>query len=123
MTAGLTLDHVYYWSSDINRAVRFYEDVVGLPLVRRDNGNWAVFDAGPVHLALHGAIEGRPVRPGGATAVFKVDDLDRARADLEQRGAAFEEHVGEVQGFARFASFHDPDGNVVQIIEYAGGEG
>jgi hypothetical protein len=24
-----------------------------------------------------------------------------------------------VQGFARFASFRDPDGNVVQIIEYA----
>ena len=116
----LELDHVYYWATDMDRSVRFYEDVVGLPLVRRDDGNWAVFDAGPLQLALHGAIEGRPVQTGGATAVFKVQDLDEARVSLEGRGAEFEEHVGEVQGFARFASFRDPDGNVVQIIEYAG---
>jgi catechol 2,3-dioxygenase-like lactoylglutathione lyase family enzyme len=117
MTLGL--DHVYYWTTDIDRSVKFYEDVVGLKLVRRDDGNWALFDAGPVHLALHGAIEGRPFQPGGATAVFRVEDLDAARASLEARGAEFEEHEGEVQGFARFASFRDPDGNVVQIIEYA----
>lgn len=117
----LDLDHVYYWTTDMDRSVKFYEDVVGLKLIRRDDGNWAVFDAGPVQLALHGAIEGRPFRAGGATAVFRVDDLDGARAALEARGAEFEEHVGEVEGFARFASFHDPDGNVVQIIEYVGG--
>jgi predicted enzyme related to lactoylglutathione lyase len=52
--------------------------------------------------------------------VFRVEDLDDARATLESRGAEFEEHVGEVEGFARFASFRDPDGNVVQIIEYVG---
>ena len=116
----MELDHVYYWTTDIDRSVKFYEDVVGLKLARRDDGNWALFEAGPVHLALHGAIEGRPFQAGGATAVFKVDDLDTARAALEERGATFAEHVGEVQGFARFASFQDPDGNVVQIIEYAG---
>jgi lactoylglutathione lyase len=115
----LQLDHVYYWTTDIDRSVKFYEDVLGLKLIRRDDGNWALFEAGPVQLALHGAIEGRPFEPGGATAVFRVDDLDAARAALEARGAEFEEHAGEVQGFARFASFRDPDGNVVQIIEYA----
>ena len=50
--------------------------------------------------------------------VFRVDDLDAARWALERRGARFEEHVGEVGGFARFATFRDPDGNPVQIIEY-----
>ena len=116
----LDLDHVYYWTTDIDRSVKFYEDVVGLKLIRRDDGNWALFEAGPIHLALHGAIEGRPFQPGGATAVFRVGDLDDARAALEARGAEFEEHVGEVQGYARFASFRDPDGNVVQVIEYLG---
>jgi predicted enzyme related to lactoylglutathione lyase len=115
------LDHVYFWVSDMDRAVRFYADVLGLRLLRREESNWAEFDAGPVRLALHGAIEGRPVRPGGATAVFRVEDLDGARSDLEGRGAEFDEHVGEVQGFARFASFHDPDGNPMQIIEYVRG--
>jgi predicted enzyme related to lactoylglutathione lyase len=114
------LDHVYYWVSDMDRAVKFYEDVVGLRLARRDGPSWAMFEASSdVRLALHGAMEGRPIETGGATAVFRVDDLDAARADLEGRGARFDEHVGEVEGYARFASFFDPDGNQVQIIEYA----
>jgi hypothetical protein len=32
----------------------------------------------------------------------------------------FLEHTGEVEGLARFATLLDPDGNRVQIIEYAG---
>ena len=117
------LDHVYYWVSDMDRAVKFYEDVLGLRLLRRDGGSWAELDAGGIRLALHGAIEGRPMEVGGATAVFRVDDLDAARADLEARGAEFDEHAGEVEGFARFASLRDPDGNRVQVIEYARGDG
>lgn len=112
------LDHVYYWTRDMDAAVAFYRDVLGLELLRRDGPSWAEFEVGPVRLALHGAVEGRPVRAGGATAVFAVDDLDAARAALEARGVEFLEHVGEVEGFARFASFPDPDGNTVQIIEY-----
>jgi predicted enzyme related to lactoylglutathione lyase len=120
MTVG-RIDHVYYWTVDMDRAVKFYQEVLGLTLVRRDASNWAMFDAGPVRLALHGAVEGRPIETGGATAVFRVDDLDAARAALEGRGAEFEEHLGEVEGYARFATLRDPDGNRVQIIEYAEG--
>ena len=111
------LDHVYYWTADMDRAVAFYRDVLELTLVRRDGENWAVFEAGGRRFALHGAIEGRPMTPGGATAVFSVDDLDRARAALADRGVEFG-HEGDVQGYARFASFRDPDGNAVQLIEY-----
>lgn len=112
------LDHVYYWTGDMDRSVAFYTEVLGLHLSRRDGGNWAVFDAGGRMFALHGAIEGRPVQPGGATAVFAVNDLERAMAVLRERGVDFD-HQGEVEGYARFASFKDPDGNGVQIIEYA----
>ena len=52
------------------------------------------------------------------TVVFRVEDLETARWTLEERGAVFDEHVGEVAGYARFATFRDPDGNAVQIIEY-----
>jgi predicted enzyme related to lactoylglutathione lyase len=112
------LDHVYYWTGDMDRSVAFYSDVLGLHLSRRDGPNWAVFDAGGRMFALHGGVEGRPVQPGGATAVFDVNDLDQAIAALRERGVDFS-HQGEVEGYARFASFKDPDGNAVQIIEYA----
>ena len=113
------LDHVYYWVADMGRAVAFYRDLLGLDLVRRDGDNWAVFDSGGRVFALHGAVEGRPISPGGATAVFAVADLDRTRSLLVERGVEFG-HEGDVTGYARFASFKDPDGNTVQIIEYAG---
>jgi predicted enzyme related to lactoylglutathione lyase len=115
----LGLDHVYYWTSDMERAVRFYRDVVGLALLRREGDRWALFDAAGPRFALHGLMEGHAVSSGGATAVFAVDDLDKARLVLEQRGVRFHERVGEVSGYARFASFSDPDGNTVQVIEYA----
>jgi catechol 2,3-dioxygenase-like lactoylglutathione lyase family enzyme len=110
------LDHVYYWVTDMERAVAFYRDVLGLDLVRREGSNWAVFDAGGLQFALHGAIE---VTPGGATAVFSVEDLEAAMGTLAARGVRFV-HEGEVAGYARFASFPDPDGNTVQLIEYGG---
>jgi catechol 2,3-dioxygenase-like lactoylglutathione lyase family enzyme len=110
------LDHVYYWTRDMDAAVAFYRDVVGLPLRRRDGDAWAEFEAGGARFALHGTEDGAAARSG--TAVFRVPDLDAARWTLEQRGVLFEPHVGEVEGFARFATFHDPDGNPLQIIEY-----
>jgi catechol 2,3-dioxygenase-like lactoylglutathione lyase family enzyme len=113
------LDLVFYWVTDMERAVSFYRDVLGLKLLRRDGTTWAEFDAGGRRLALHSAGDGQPARPGGASAVFAVGDLSRAKADLSARGVRFE-HEGDVEGYARFASFLDPEGNPVQLIEYAG---
>jgi len=111
------LDHVYYWTRDMDRAVAFYRDVLGLSVTRRDGDSWAELDAGAVRLALHGVVETHPVQPGGATAVFEVADVDEARRALEERGVEFD-HTADIEGYARYATFHDPDGNTVQIIEY-----
>jgi len=116
--ASRPLDHVYYWTRDMDRAVAFYRDVVGLRLLRQEGDQWAAFDAGPIQFALHGAGEGHAPPVGGATAVFRVDDLDTAVQSLQERGVVFGDHLGEVAGFARFRSFTDPDGNTVQLIEY-----
>jgi catechol 2,3-dioxygenase-like lactoylglutathione lyase family enzyme len=115
------LDLIFYWVSDMDRAVSFYRDLLGLRLVRRDEDTWVEFESGGRRLALHSVAEGQPMTPGGATAVFSVDDLDRAKADLSSRGVRFG-HEGDVAGFARFASFLDSEGNTVQLIEYEGQE-
>jgi predicted enzyme related to lactoylglutathione lyase len=120
MPAVGPVDYVYYWTVDMDRAVKFYGQVLGLPLVRQERSKWAEFDAGPVRFALHAAVEGGPSEPGG-TVVFRVDDLDATRGDLEARGVEFEEQAGEIEGYARFASLRDPDGNRVDLIEYGTG--
>ncbi len=115
------LDLVFYWVSDMERAVTFYREILGMEPARRDGDSWAQFDAVGGRFALHAVTEGQAVSPGGATAVFSVDDLDGAIAALSEKGVRAE-HQGDVRGYARFASFLDPDGNTFQLIEYARGE-
>jgi len=110
------IDHIYYWTRDMERAVTFYRDVLGLSIANRAGNEWAEFQAGPVRLALHATED--PSLPASGTVVFKVDDLDEARWALQQRGVVFDGHESEVPGFARFATLHDLDGNPVQLIEY-----
>jgi predicted enzyme related to lactoylglutathione lyase len=112
-----SLDHVWFWVTDMDRSVRFYEGQLGLVLRVRHGNEWAEFEADPIHIGLHGSRGERNVSHGG-TAVFRVHDLDLAKTALEQRGVAFHEHLGEVPGIARYASFDDPDGNSMQLIEY-----
>jgi catechol 2,3-dioxygenase-like lactoylglutathione lyase family enzyme len=109
------LDHVYYWTRDMDRAIAFYTDVLGFMLHHRAGTEWAEFDAGPIRFALHGTDADAPT---AGTVVLRVDDLDAGRAALEAKGVVFDAHVGDVEGFARFATFHDPDGNPLQLIEY-----
>lgn len=111
------LDLVFYWVADLGRAIGFYRDVLGLRLVRRDGDDWAEFDAGGRPFALHSAGEQRAVTPGGATAVFSVADLEAARAALQRQGIEAS-HQGDVEGYARFATFQDSEGNPFQLIEY-----
>jgi catechol 2,3-dioxygenase-like lactoylglutathione lyase family enzyme len=110
------IDHVYYWTRDMDRAVTFYGEVLGLALARRAGDEWAEFEAGPARLALHGTED--PSVPPSGTVVFRVDHLDEARWALQQRGVLFDGQESEVPGLARFATFHDPDGNPLQLIEY-----
>jgi catechol 2,3-dioxygenase-like lactoylglutathione lyase family enzyme len=110
------IDHVYYWTRDMDRAVAFYGEVLGLPVIRRTGHEWAEFQAGPITLALHGTEEVE--LPASGTVVFGVDDLEEARWALQQRGVVFDGHESEVSGFARFTTFHDPDGNPIQLIQY-----
>jgi len=116
--SGRRIDHVWFWVADLERAVAFYRDVLGLKLLFRTGDEWAEFEAGAAKLGLHGPGSGRRRSPGG-TVVFRVDDLDAVRRDLETRGVRFEDSEGEAQGYARFVHFADPDGNTLGIIEYA----
>jgi catechol 2,3-dioxygenase-like lactoylglutathione lyase family enzyme len=108
---------VYFFVSDMDRAVTFYRDMLGLPLLYRTGDDWAQFDAGPVQLGLHGSGQGEH-RPGG-TLAFRVDDLDSSRAALTARGLSFTPEGGGEGREPRFVEFLDPDGNVLGLLEYS----
>ena len=109
---------VYYFVRDVHRAIKFYEDVLGMKLkfIERD---WAEFE--PVNgltLALHAGSHGRqPGNQGGATATFQVDDILEAKDYLESKGVSLN-HPPENLGGFEFAEFSDPDGNVLGLVQY-----
>jgi predicted enzyme related to lactoylglutathione lyase len=109
------VDNAHYWTRAMDDAVAFYRDVLGLALIVRAGDDWAEFDAGGTTVALHGARGSSQL--AGATVVFAVDDLDKAMRGMQERGISFEGEVREAPGLGRFASFRDPDGNLLQILE------
>ena len=102
------IETVYYRIANMNRAVAFYQDVLGLPLKNRAANDWAEFDVGNGELALEGELATAP-HQGGATVVFKSDDLHALAAKLKDNSVK----MGEVEdlGGSLLLEFYDPDGN------------
>ena len=110
-------DLVYLFVADMDRAVAFYRDTLGLSLEYRAGDDWAQFEAGPIKLGLHAAAGGE-VRPGG-TVAFTVTDLETSRAGLAAEGVSIGHEGGGERGEPRFVEFADPDGNALALFEYS----
>ena len=110
--------------TDLPRAQAFYEGVLGMPVVQPERGNngMVFLDAGGDCVIL--AKVDKPIstaREQNIHHAFKVssEDYAKARSELEKKKVkiVFEEdrQGGAVNG-PRFY-FHDPDGNVLEIID------
>jgi predicted enzyme related to lactoylglutathione lyase len=118
----LGLQDVYYYVTDMRRAVTFYRDLVGLRLLS-ESDHWSVFDLAGVRLGLH-AAGGNVIRSSpdgnrtyaGATVTLKVRDIRREVERLQRVGIRFVEKVSD-EPFGTVAAFVDPDGNVVKLME------
>jgi lactoylglutathione lyase len=123
----MKLAYVVLLSDDVPAAVRFWRDVMRLPLTYSDETiGYAAFDTGSAGLTL--SIYGRSglaTLLGEATPApagrqmylsFPVDDVDTAYAELIQLGATpvvKPRDIPEQQ--ARLAHFSSPDGHIIEI--------
>jgi predicted enzyme related to lactoylglutathione lyase len=48
---------------------------------------------------------------------FGVEDVDAARAVLEERDVAFDGETGQIDGWVRLATLYDPAGNVLMLYQ------
>jgi catechol 2,3-dioxygenase-like lactoylglutathione lyase family enzyme len=112
-------------ASDLERAKRWYADVLGLtPLVETDQ--WLTYRCGDSVLQLYptGSAGTAQHTLGG----WVVDDLEATVADLRGRGVVFEEYdfpgLRTVDGIAqlgdveRAAWFKDSEGNILAISQF-----
>jgi lactoylglutathione lyase len=78
----MKLTYVMKFVSNMDDAVRFYRDTLGLPLKSQSPG-WSEFATGSTILALHPSSERNP--PGTVGLGFSVDDLQAFHAAMTPR--------------------------------------
>lgn len=114
---------VYYNVRDLERAVAFYQDVLGLTLSYQQR-HFAAFDVGGVRLGLHWS-GGEPIphvaRDGhgayaGATVTLRVHDIQRAADRLASSGVRLLGPISR-QAWGSLVPFEDPDGNVLKLFQ------
>lgn len=106
--------------SDVERALGFYRDALGLEFLFSPAPTLAFLAAGPVRVML--------TTPQGAGAVgansilyFRVPDIDAAYASIVAHGATAErapQMAAQLPDHALWTGFvRDPDGNLVGLME------
>lgn len=102
----MKLNYVIKYVADMDKAVVFYRDRLGLEL-RFQSAHWTEFATGETTLALHAASDEHPA--GHASLGFGVDDIDAFYASAQSDGVEFTSEPTETFGH-RIAKFKDSEG-------------
>lgn len=108
--------------SDLDAAVRFYTEQLGLPLKERYENDWAAVEAGRgLVIGLHPLTTFSPPASlvGSVTVGLDVTEpLEGVIKTLSARGVHFDGPIVEdPHSPARLAFFFDQDGNRLYLIE------
>jgi predicted enzyme related to lactoylglutathione lyase len=83
---GTQLRYVIKFVADMDKAVKFYRDVVGLTL-KFESPGWSEFVTGETTLALHPASDKNPA--GKVELGFTVADVEAFYRDMSAKGVLF----------------------------------
>jgi len=118
----LTGGNATIYVANMDNAVRFYSEVLGLKLTNRFGNHWATVLAGQTLLiGLHPWKEKYP-RPGtkGSVQIGLIVSKDET---IQQLAARLRRHGVEVSGVieseeGNYITFEDPDGNPIYVGDW-----
>jgi catechol 2,3-dioxygenase-like lactoylglutathione lyase family enzyme len=122
---GFVVAQFRYIVSDVNAAVAFYRDRLGLDLVEQygpamailRKGDLDLWVAGPMASASKPMPDGARPMPGGWNrCVLVVDDIYALVASLRKGGVVFRNDIIQGPGGKQILCT-DPSGNVVELFE------
>jgi lactoylglutathione lyase len=108
-----TLGYAIKYVADMDAAVRFHRDELGLAL-RFASPYWTEFDTGSTTLALHPASDAHP--PGSCQLGYRVDDLRAFHAARSGQGVEFTQAPAPLHG-QLVARFTDSEGAECSVGE------
>ena|SRR5213083_2164644 len=105
------LAYVIKYVADMDKAIAFYRDTLGLP-VKFATPGWTEMDTGDTTLALHVATPDSPA--GTAEVGLRLDDLDAFHAGAAERGVTFTREPRLEHG-TKLAAIRDCEGAQVSL--------
>lgn len=100
--------------TDLERAKRVYTALLGVT-PETDESSYAGFDAGGQHIGL--VPDGGPQGMTAPVCYWHVLDIEAKLAEVTEAGATVRDPVRDVGGGRLVATFADPDGNVLGLIQ------
>jgi len=121
---NVKLDHVYVSVKDMDRAIKFYEDLLGMKVTHREENTWADFDVGSgfyFGLINPKIISDKRIAGNNAVPVFWSDDVDAVFEKVKKWKCKI---VGEPTDLDftdypyRCFQFYDTEGNLIEVAKY-----
>lgn len=103
----MKLSYVIKFVADMDRAVKFYRDVLGLQL-KFESPGWSEFVTGETSLALHPASANSPA--GAVELGFTVPDIQKFHQDMVAKGVQFTMPPTKQDFGGLLAQFTDSEG-------------
>ena len=110
------VDFIAVPTRDQGRAVRFYEETLGLDRNPNSSERWVEFEIGNLTIAIlpHENTGRSEFTPSSAPIALRVADVEEARRRLEAAGVEFPTDTID-SGVCHIAPFADPDGNSLML--------
>ena len=106
------LAYAIKYVADMDRAVKFYRDTLGLTL-KFQSPEWSEFATGETTLALHHASAKNPA--GTVRVGFNVEDIHTFHREMTAKGAKFSMPPTKQDFGGTLAELVDPDGAHISI--------
>ena len=98
--------------TDINAAKKLFVDILGFEMTEyAEEYNWMEFKGEEGGIIGVGQSQGGMKSGVNATLSINVENIEEAKASLEEKGVTFTGDIMEIPGHVKLAPFIDEDGN------------
>lgn len=122
----IELDHIYFSVSNMDKAVKFYEELLETTVTHREGERWADFEINGQEGMYFGLInektlEEKRIVGNNATLGIYTDDINKAFERVKKMGATILYEPSYIQDSPyKYICFGitDLDGNIIEVANY-----
>jgi len=111
-----TVWSITLYVSDLKKAARFYEEILGLEK-KYEFSSYVGFECGGVEIGLMPNPKRKAQHDASATVEFLVNNVDEVYRKLKAKGVEFISELHEETWGGKQAALKDPDGNVLEVTQ------